>query len=125
MQRELIELGVPAGDIAVEISSGDTYEQLQYIKTAFAQFPVETLRILSNRYHLPRIDAFLISDTQLLDWCAHGRIHMQAAEDILIQHDSPWWTSLIAEAYTSTAMRQRQEQELEGVRAIRAGTYKR
>lgn len=125
MRRELIELGVPDGDILEETKAANTYEQLQFIKYAFVQFPISTLRILSNHYHLPRIDAFLTSDIELRDWCAGGQIQMQAAEDVLIQHDFSRWSLLITEAYASTAMHQREEQEFEGVRAIRAGTYKR
>jgi len=125
MRRELIELGVPDGDILEETKAANTYEQLQFIKSTFVQFPVTTLRILSNRYHLPRIEAFVSSDAQLHHWCAHGRIQMQAAEDILIKQDSLLWSLPIAEAYASAAMRQREEQELRGVRAIRAGAYKR
>jgi hypothetical protein len=125
MRRELIELGLPAADIQQELKSANTYEQLQFIKTVFNQFPIATLRILSNRYHLPRIGAFLASDPHLEDWCTHGRIQMQAAEDALLQHNRFLWQDLIAEAYDSDAMRKRMQREEKGVRDIRAGTYSR
>jgi hypothetical protein len=124
MKRELVELGVAAADIMVELNSANTYEQLQTIKSLFAQFSVASLRILSNRYHLPRIDAFLGSDTQLHDWFASGRIQLHSAEEVLLQHDPSRWHGLIAGAYASQAMRERMEQEEKGVRDIRAGAYR-
>ena len=125
MRHELIELAVPADDIFEELSSGNTYEQLQFIKAALAQFPVSHLRILSNRYHLARIDAFLNDDLQLQRWCAQRRIQVEAAEDVVLEHDRLRWHRLIAEAYASTAMQERIEQENRGVRAILSGSYKR
>ena len=124
MRRELIELGVPAAGIREEIGSGNTCEQLQFIKTVFSEFPIAALRILSNRYHIARIGAFLTSDPQLRDWCISGRIELQAAEDIVLQHDPARWSSLIAEAYASQAMHERIANEERGVQAIRTGTYK-
>lgn len=125
MRRELLELGVPADDIFEELGSGNTYEQLQFIKTALSQFPVPHLRILSNRYHLARINAFLNDDAQLQQWSAQRRIQLEAAEEIVLMHDPSRWSQLITEAYASQAMQERIEQELRGVQAIRAGTYKR
>jgi hypothetical protein len=123
MKRELLELGVSSEDIQEELRSANTYQQLQSIKSLFDQFPIASLRILSNRYHLPRIDAFLGSDNQLRHWCASGCIRSQAAEEVLLQHDPARWHDLIADAYVSRAMRERMEQEEKGVRDIRAGTY--
>lgn len=123
MKRELLELGIPAADILEELSSADTYEQLQFVKRLFTQFLITRLRILSNRYHLPRIGAFTSSDAQLHAWQANGRIQSQAAEDVLLQHDPSRWHDLIAEAYASQAMRERIEREQQGVRDIHAGTY--
>lgn len=125
MRRELVELGIPAVDIVEELASANTGEQVQFIKTALARFPVAHLRILSNRYHLARIEAFLNADAQLGEWCAARRIGVEAAEEVLLQHDRPRWHRLIAEAYSSQAMLERIEQEARGVQAIRAGTYQR
>jgi hypothetical protein len=125
MKRELIELGLAASDILEELKSGNTYEQLQFIKAVFDQFPITTLRILSNRYHLARIDAFLNDDAQLQQWCAQRRIQLEPAEEIVLMHDPSRWHRVITEAYASRAMQDRIEQELRGAQAIRAGTYKR
>ena len=125
MKGELIELGVSAADIAEELDAGNTCEQLQFIKTAFARLPVTSLRILSNRYHLPRIGAFLSSDEQLREWCARGCVRVLAAEEILLDHDPARWQKLIAEAYASPAMQERVQQEERGIRDICAGTYRR
>lgn len=124
MKRELLELGVPAADILEELRSANTYQQLQFIKSLFERFPIARLRILSNRYHLPRIGAFLDSDAQLHAWFASGRVQLQAGEDILLQHDRSRWHSLIAEAYASQAMADRLKQETQGVHDIHAGTYR-
>ncbi len=124
MKRELLELGVPAADILEELHSANTYQQLEFIKSLFDRLPIARLRILSNRYHLPRIGAFLDSDCQLRAWFSSARIQLQAAEDILLQHDRSRWHGLIAEAYASQAMRGRLEQESQGVRDIHAGTYR-
>ncbi len=125
MKQELLDLGVLPADIVEELRSANTDQQLQSIKVLFARFPIASLRIVSNRYHLPRIDAFLNSDATLRDWCAQGHIQLQAAEDILLQHDPSRWQALIAEAYASPAMRARIEQEEKGVGDLRAGTYRR
>ena len=125
MRRELVELGIPSDDVFEELASGNTCEQLQFIKTALTQFPVAHLRIVSNRYHLARIGAFLNDDALLREWCAARRIEAEAAEEILLQHDRPRWYRMIAEAYSSQAMLERIEQEARGVQAIRAGTYQR
>ena len=124
MHRELVELGVPAANIRQELNSGNTFEQLQFIRTAISQFGIVGLRILSNRYHLARIDAFLKSDATLADWCARGHIQLQAAEDVLLANDPSRWSLLIAEAYASKEMQKLKEREEEGVRAIQAGTYR-
>lgn len=125
MRCELVELGISGDDIFQELSAGSTCEQLQFIKTALTRFPVAHLRILSNRYHLARIEAFLNADAQLGDWCAARRIEAEAAEEVLLLHDPSRWHRLIAEAYSSQAMLERIEQEARGVQAIRAGTYQR
>jgi uncharacterized SAM-binding protein YcdF (DUF218 family) len=85
LRRELLELGIPADDIFEEAHAANTYEQLQSIKSLLAHFPISTLRILSNRYHLPRIEAFLDDDSELRAWKASGRIQPAGAEDILLQ----------------------------------------
>ena len=123
MKRELIELGIPAEDIVEEISSGNTYEQLQHIKALIAAGSISNLRVLSNRYHVPRIEAFLTTDEQLSAWLAGGHIEVQAAEEILVRHDPHLWQALIDQAYSTPTMRRRIERELQGVRDIQAGTY--
>ncbi len=125
LRRELLELGIPPDDIFEETHAGNTYEQLQSIKNLFAQFPITSLRIVSNRYHLRRIDAFLNDDSELRLWRASGRVQSQEAEKILLQHDQSRWHSLITEAYNSRAMHQRIAQEARGVRDILAGAYVR
>lgn len=123
LRRELQQLGVSSVDIFEETQAANTYEQLQSIKKLFADFPITSLRVLSNRYHLPRIDAFLGDDAELRAWKARGRIQSQGAEDILLQRDESRWHSLIREAYNSPAMQQRIAEEANGVRAILAGVY--
>lgn len=123
MARELIELGIPAGDIALESNAASTYEQLQYIGTAFERFPVSTLRILSNRYHLPRIEAFLSADHRLRAWRACGRIQLESAEEVLLARDAFRWREIIAAGYAAQAVQELMAQEEKGVQAIRAGNY--
>jgi hypothetical protein len=123
LRRELLELGIPSDDICEETHAGNTFEQLQAIKSLFAHFAIKNLRIVSNRYHLARIDAFLKDDAQLRAWQADGRIQLQAAEDVLVKHDSSHWSALIAEGYNSPAMQQRLAEEERGVRDIHTGTY--
>jgi hypothetical protein len=123
LRRELLELGIPPDDIFEETQAANTYEQLQSIKNLFADFRITSLRIVSNRYHLPRIDAFLNSDSELHAWEARRRIQSQGAEDILLQHDPSRWHYLITEAYNSPTMKQRIADEAKGVRDILAGAY--
>ena len=123
MREELLALGVRASDITLELEAANTYEQLQAIKQL--PFPDAGLRIVSNRYHIPRIAAFLNLDGFLDGWRTANRIVLEAAEDVLLWHDPGRWRALIDAAYASTPMQERIAREEEGVRAIRAGTYKR
>jgi hypothetical protein len=123
LRRELSELGVAPADILDEAGSANTYEQLQAINSLFAQFRLKSLRIVSNRWHLPRVDAFLKDDARFRAWQADGHIQLQAAEGVLLRHDPSRWSALITEAYNSPAMQQRIADEERGIRDIRAGTY--
>jgi len=122
-RRELLELGIPAAHLLAEESSRNTYEQLQWIKGLLASSCIERLTVVSNRYHLQRVQALLDADPQLHLWHKERRIETLAAEDVLLKHDFGRWHSLIAEAYATPAMQARMDQEEKGIRDLAAGIY--
>ncbi len=59
MRHELIELGVPEQTIATERRSVNTYQQLCNFQEIVTIEMLASVLIVSNRYHLGRIQAFI------------------------------------------------------------------
>jgi hypothetical protein len=126
MKHELIELGVPEQAIVTERGSFTTYQQLSSLQAMFEGEIPPHGRIVSNRYHLGRIQAFIEHAPALLrlrQWHMLGRVTLQEAEAILMARDPNTWQSQIDAAYQSPRMRERIALEEKGTRQIRDGTY--
>lgn len=115
MKRELVELGVPADTITEESITRNTMEQVRYIQSLVtSHLPSGELVILSNQYHLPRIQAMLgASSAKLL-----------GAEDVLLQYDPEKWRGVIETAEQSSRMKEIIAAERQGVEAWRKGEYR-
>jgi len=126
MRRELSELGVLRSHIALERDSGNTYEQLRALVFLLPGTRDTRVLLISNRYHLPRIRAFVAHAphlTRLRALSAEKRLRLVSAEQTLSAHAPKAWTQSIVRAYRSPALRRRLARERRGVRDIKTGTY--
>jgi len=124
LKQELIERGVPSGNIILEDKSGNTWEQLQALKSLLAQKKINDVAIISNEYHLPRIKAMIENlDLGLAQMLQENKIKLLAAEQVLVER-KPEWKKEIDEAYQLPGMAERIALEKKGVRDIQEGKYK-
>lgn len=124
MKRELLELGVPEKNIIKEEESSNTWQQLQKLEDLISTEGLSKVFILSNRYHMLRIQAMIEKDNALCALLGEGKIKAVSAEDVLIEHDPSIWKEQIDDAYQSKGMKQRTAMEEQGVCHIQSGTYK-
>jgi hypothetical protein len=122
IKKELVEIGIPSNLIVKESNSNNTYGQLKESSKIFKKKKISAIMIVSNRYHLPRIKAFIKSDSKLKE--IYGKIFkLKSAEDILIASDPKKWRSFISNVYASKSMKKRIILEKEGINKIKKGTY--
>lgn len=121
LKRELVDFGVPAERISEERGSGTTYEQLSAAARLASEMNATSVCILSNRYHLPRIEAMIRYAPGLQ---ALKNARLIAAEDVVIADNPKKWRTVIEEAYASETMQKRIEAEERGVCDIREGKYR-
>lgn len=122
--EELIDLGVDPAAIRRETESGSTFQQLRMVIDDLGYFGV--IAVISNRYHLPRIEAMITHADALKPLrmpLARKQAKLIAAEDILIEGNSAEWSKQIADAYESPEMAARIANEENGLRDIQRGTY--
>lgn len=124
IKKELTDLGVPESSINKEEQSGNTWQQLRELKRIIDTKGLSAVAILSNRYHLPRIQALIESDAAMCARLKQDKIELISAEEILIAHDPAKWKELVTKAYQTEVMKKRIAKEEEGVRQIEKGTYK-
>lgn len=124
IKKELMDMGVTASSINKEEQSGNTWQQLQALKSFTAKEKLDKIIILSNRYHLPRILAMVEADDILRVLMAKGKLMLNSAEEILLAHNPDKWQEFIDKTYQTEAMKQRITKEEVGARQIRDGTYK-
>ena len=100
----------------------NTYQQLKQIKKITVSKKYSSLTIISNKYHLPRIKAFIKYRRELNTQNKYF-VNILAAEDILIEHNPKRWKKIITSAYKTQAMKKRIRAELKGARDIKDGRY--
>lgn len=123
IKAELIELGVPVENIILEKKSGNTFQQLQKLsKMIPVQNPTRTV-IISNRYHLPRVQA-MIDYLDEFKELKNYNLELVSAEEVVIKHDKHKWLEVINKTYASDEMKERIKLEQQGVKDIKAGIYK-
>ena len=59
IRKELIILGVPESKIMEDNESGNTHQQLKFIKSFVKSRGMDRVGIVSNEWHLPRIEAMM------------------------------------------------------------------
>lgn len=124
IKNELIELSVPLGKIIKEEQSNNTWQQLQGLKNFISRGETESIKIISNVWHLPRIKAMIEMDKELFKLFEKNIIILKSAEDILVVNNPKKWKKEIVDAYGSEAMKERIRLEEKGVAQIKDGTYK-
>lgn len=120
MKKELIALGVPALNIQEDTIPNSTFEQLQ----ALQRYDVTNIGIISNEYHLPRVQAMFEHFAEFEAIRKKITITYISAEKICLEHDHQKWNDIIARAYESEAMKKRIVLEQKGITDIKSGTYK-
>ncbi len=123
-KKELIKLGVHSKKIIEENKSNNTYQQLQNCKKIIKENNFNEIKIISNKYHLPRIKAMIAMDNELKKMVNAQKIELQSAENILLKYDSENWQNVIEKAYNSEEMKERIALEEKGVHDIEEGRYK-
>jgi len=127
LSQELMELGVDPKIILAEKQSANTYQQLKELAGLVSQNRFLKLEIISNEYHLPRIEAMIecapgLENLKLM--FSAGDLILESAEKIVLNHERPKWESIIKNAYQSEAMQARIHLEEQGVNQIRSGSYR-
>lgn len=123
MKQELIELGIEDSKILKEEKSGNTWRQLQELKNIIKNNNLDKIYILSNRHHLPRVQAMIEVDNVLYEMLKRQVIELVSAEEVLIENNPDKWTTDIDNAYQTEAMKKRLDLEAQGVMQIREGIY--
>lgn len=121
---ELTDLGIPESAIVKEEKSDTTWQQLRELKKIIKKENLGSASVVSNRYHLPRIQAMVEADDELRALLHKRRIELVSAEEVLIKHDPKQWQEKVDKAYHSKEMKKRITIEEKGVRNIKSGTYK-
>lgn len=124
IKDELIELGIPPQSIMEEEGSGNTLEQLKQVAKIISAHKPAKISIISNEWHLPRIDAFIKKDSALADAFKSTNVLLIPAEDVLIKGDPDKWAKIIEADKNSDAYKKREDLEKMGVRDIENGLYR-
>jgi len=122
MRQELIENSVREDAISIEIDSGNTYGELLICARIVLEHSFERITILSNGFHLPRIEAMVEHAPRLESLI--GVVEFASSEEILIKDEPETWTELLAKIYYSDAMQKRNALEQQGIRDIMEGRYR-
>lgn len=121
IKTELMELGVPADRIIEDKKSGDTHQQLKFVKLLINSRQMKKIALVSSEWHLPRIKALIDYSPHLVELT--DRIKLIAAEKVIIKYDKLNWQDEIAQARKSEELKKRIALEQRGARDIREGRY--
>ena len=122
IKSELVDLGVPGDKIFCETNSGNTYQQLVELLKIASEMKFDRVTLVTNRYHIPRVGALMEKIDVLRALVASGGLQVLSAEDVVIGHDGSV-KYVVDEAYASDGIKKRIQQEEEGARQIKEGTY--
>ncbi len=117
MQEELEIRGVRPDRIILEERSTNTQEQLTELRLLAQAIPIRSVLLVSNEYHIPRIETFLLSMQE-----GGPSISCVTAESVVV-HADPSRSNAIQDIHASPVYILRLQREAQGVEAINAGTY--
>lgn len=127
IKKELVKFGIRKDKIMTEEDSGDTFQQLEGVQEILKKEIFSSIVIISNKYHLPRIQAMIkYSDSlqALKKMLNLSKLKIKSAEAIVIKSDPKKWRKVIKDAYSSEPMKNRIRLEQKGVVDIKKGVYK-
>jgi len=124
MERELIDIGVPAKSIIKEKKSNKTFDQLYYLGKFIQKNQIKKISITSNDYHLPRIKNMLKYVPELRQLFNSVNIKFISTEQTCLKYQPKKWKPKIIRAYNSQAMKVRIKLEQKGVNDLKIGKYK-
>lgn len=120
LKEELTKLGVPFDKIIEEKQSNNTIQQLQQLEKMLANQRSKNIIIISNRYHIPRIQTMI--EYKKIKFPANT--NLISAEAVLIKEASEEWEEKIKKIYQNPAMKAIIQKEKRGLRNLSAGKYK-
>lgn len=126
ISAELADFGVPVEKILKENQSANTYQQLRGLDNLVLARGLTKFFIISNEYHLPRIQAMVELAPglhNLRNLRLNNSLFLESAEKIVLSRDRFQWEDAIKQAYETEVMKERVRLEESGVAKIRAGTY--
>ncbi len=123
IKKEVMQLGVPENKIIEENSSNTTWQQLVNLKKILQTKNVAETLIVTNQWHLPRIQAMIENNQDLGDFYQLINCQLIDAEKTVLKADPDKWRKNIHAAYQSQAMQERLELENQGLEQIKQGTY--
>lgn len=123
MRKELLEIGVPDDHIIVDDKTNGTYRQIMAIERYRKEYGFNAFGVISNDFHLSRIDAMCKHLEPLPRLLIHIQITLISAEQVCIGADKKYWEPIIHKVYQSDAMKKRITLEQKGVADIIAGHY--
>ena len=121
MKQELIALEVPTDKIEIENLSNNTYQQLKVTQTIAVQRNLKLVGIVSNKWHLPRIQAMLNYGPKLEH--IKRMAELISAEKILLSYAPNEWQEIIDTAYKTEGIKKRIAMEQKGIEDIEQGKY--
>lgn len=124
IRRELLEFDVKDESIILEERSTDTHSQLREVQALVVQQPeIGYTQIISNVWHLPRINA-MIKHSPHLEKLRHSPLIVRDAETVLLENNFAAWEDTIEQSRLHPGMARRLANESQGVDDIIAGRYK-
>lgn len=119
MKQELIRLGLKSGEIIKEPKTLSTYHELVWVKKLLRKN--KKIIIISNAYHLPRIEAFINCLPALKE--LKRTVKLIAAEKIVTKYNKELGLK-ISKILKSKQVAQIITEEKKGIKALRSGHYK-
>lgn len=123
IKSELIEIGVPEASIVIEDNSDNTHEQLIKVVEVAKKNNFRDIVLLTSEWHIPRVEAFLNSESYLSKETGNLTITTVSAEEILKKDDPYKWSEIIEEVKQRDDYKERVKIELKGVEDIEKGVY--
>lgn len=126
LKKDLISIGIPSGSILKDRDSNNTFAQLLAVQKQIFEKRFDSVRIVSSKYHIPRIRAMIMHSAKLsgLKRKLSGKyLKILSAESILLKTDSHRWKKELDSVYKSDFMAERIRMEKRGIRQIVNNTY--